>query len=432
MGALLAICAVIVLMMIGVPVVFSFAAMTFVLSFFYDVDISSLMTTGFWSVNSVILTALPLFIMTGFLMQAGGMAARLVSFVEALVGNSKAGMGSSMVVACGIFGAISGTASAAVASIGTIMIDPMEKHGYKREYTSALLGISSLLGLLIPPSITMILYAVVTRQSVAACFLATIGPGIMLIILLCFINWIKMRLQPDSVTPRVSFSERVENIGNAGWKALPALMMPIIILGGIYGGVFTPTEAAAIAVVFAIPVGLFVYKELDIKKVAKCLVEAAATTGVIMVILLFSFVASRIFTYERVPQELTELLMDLFQNKLLILLVVNIFLILLGMIMDDVSVVAIISPLLLPVMVNIGIDPIHFAAIVGTSVVIGCNSPPMAPILFMTCRIGKVGMSQVMKPAMSFIFLAALPVMLITTYWSPLALYLPKMMGYID
>lgn len=432
MGALLAILAVVVLMMIGVPVVFSFAAMTLILSIIYEIDISSLMTTGFWSVNSIILLALPLFVMTGYLMQAGGMAARLVSFVEALVGKSRSGMGSSMVVACGVFGAISGTASAAVASIGTIMIDPMEKHGYKREYTSALLGISSLLGLLIPPSITMILYAVVTRQSVAACFLATIGPGILLILMLCLLNWIKMRRHPDEADEVLNFRLRVEAVGNNMWKAFPALMLPVIILGGIYGGVFTPTEAAAIAVVYSIPVGMFVYRELNFKKMVQCLVAAATTTGVIMVILVFSFVASRIFTYERIPQQLTDLLMDMFQNKLLILLVVNIFLILLGMIMDDVSVVAIVSPLLLPVMVNIGVDPIHFAAIVGTSVVIGCNSPPMAPILFMTCRIGKVGMSQVMRPALGFMAFAALPVMLITTYWAPLALYLPKLFGYID
>ncbi|WP_221800883.1 TRAP transporter large permease [Oceanobacter mangrovi] len=432
MGALFAIAAVVLLMMIGVPVVFSFAAMTLVLSYVYDVDVSSLMTTGFWSINSLILLALPLFVMTGYLMQAGGMAARLVNFVEALVGRSRAGMGSSMVVACGVFGAISGTASAAVASIGTIMIGPMERHGYKREYTSALLGISSLLGLLIPPSITMILFAVVTRQSVAACFLATIGPGILLIIMLCFLNWLKVRKQEDSAVESLTFSERMADVRKTGWKALPALFLPFIILGGIYGGVFTPTEAAAIAVVYAIPVGLFVYRELDLKSMFRCLLQAAATTGVIMVILVFSFVASRIFTLERVPQELTEVLMDTFQSPILILLLVNVFLILLGMFMDDVSVVAIISPLLLPVMQDIGVSPVQFAAIVGTSVVIGCNSPPMAPILFMTCRIGQVGISKVMRPAMFFMFFAALPVMLVTTYWSPLALYLPRMFGYID
>lgn len=430
MGALIAILAVVVLMMIGVPVVFSFAAMVFILSILYDIDVSSLMTTGFWSINSVILVALPLFVMTGYLMQSGGIARRLVDFIEALVGRSRAGMGTSMVVACGVFGAISGTASAAVASIGSIMIKPMEKHGYGRGYTSALLGISSLLGLLIPPSITMILYAVVTRQSVAACFLAMIGPGILLMILLSMLNMfhVKKHLGGDHKKP--PFAARMKETGKTGIIALPALILPLLILGGIYGGFFTPTEAAAIAVVYAIPVGLFVYRELTLRKIAAGMVHAATTTGIIMIILVFSMVASRIFTLERIPQELTDFLLTTFQSPLLILFMVNVFLILLGMIMDDLSVIAIISPLMVPVMAEIGVDAIQFAAIIGTSVVIGANSPPMAPILFMACRVGNVSLSAVLKPALYFMFFAAFPVMLVTTYWPPLALTLPRLLGF--
>jgi C4-dicarboxylate transporter DctM subunit len=432
MEALIAIGVVMLLMLIGVPVVYSFIGMTAVLSFMYDIDVSTLMTTGFWSINSLILIALPLFIMTGYLMQAGGIATRLIQFVEVLVGRSSTGMGSSMVVACGIFGAISGTASAAVASVGTIMIGPMEKHGYDRPYSSSLLGISSLLGLLIPPSITMILYAVVTRQSVAACFLATIGPGLLLIVFLCIYNKIRMRFVADSPQERMNFQQRLSELGDTGWKALPALMLPVIILGGIYGGIFTPTEAAAVAVAYAIPVGLFIYKELDIKKIFRCFIQAATTTGVIIVILVFSFISSRILTFEGIPEQLTDVLLEMFENKLIILLVINVFLIILGMIMDDISVIAIASPLLLPVMVDLGIHPVHFAAIIGTSVVIGCNSPPMAPILFMSCRVGNVGMSQVLKPATGLMLFTALPVMLITTYWEPLALYLPEAFGFIE
>ncbi|WP_420586099.1 TRAP transporter large permease [Ruegeria sp.] len=431
MGALIAIIAVVALMMIGVPVVFSFAAMTLILSVIYDVDVSSLMTTGFWSVNSVILVALPLFVMTGYLMQTGGIAKRLVDFVEAVVGKSKTGMGTSMIVSCGIFGAISGTASAAVASIGSIMIDPMEKHGYSRAYTSAMLGISSLLGLLIPPSITMILYAVVTRESVAACFLATIGPGILLMIVLSILNTVHVRRHLGGNDEKLPLAERLAESAQTGWRAIPALLLPVIILGGIYGGIFTPTEAAAIAVVYAIPVGLFVYRELNFKKIGQAVVAAATTTGVIMVILVFSFVASRIFTLERVPQQLTDVLLGTFESPILILLMVNIFLILLGMIMDDVSVIAIISPLMVPVMAEIGVDAVHFAAIIGTSVVIGANSPPMAPILFMACRVGGVGMSDVIKPALYFMAFAALPVMLVTTYYSPLSLFLPRLLGFL-
>lgn len=432
MEALIAIVALIVFMLIGVPVVFSFAAMVMILTLLYDVSWSMPMITGYWTVNSVILVALPLFVMTGYLMQTGGIAKRLVDFVEALVGRSRTGMGTSMVVSCGIFGAISGTASAAVASIGSIMIGPMEKHGYSRGYTSALLGISSLLGLLIPPSITMILYAVVTRQSVAACFLATIGPGIALMIMLALLNRFHVSRHLGGNEEKMPWGERVSEIGSTGWRAIPALMLPVIILGGIYGGIFTPTEAAAVAVVYAIPVGLFVYRDLSWKKIFDAVVHAAATTGVIMIILVFSFIASRIFTIERVPQQLTDVLIGTFESPIIILLMVNVFLILLGMIMDDVSVIAIVSPLMVPVMAEIGIDPVHFAAIIGTSVVIGANSPPMAPILFMACRVGDVRMTNVIKPALFFMTFAALPVMLLTTYWSPLALFLPRLLGFIE
>lgn len=432
MGALIAIGMVVLLMLIGVPVVFSFAAMVATLAFFYDVDVTFLATTGFSSINSIILIALPLFIMTGYLMQSGGLAARLVAFVEALTGRSRSGMGSSMVVACGIFGAISGTASAAVASIGTIMVGPMQKHGYEKPYIAGLLGISSLLGLLIPPSITMILYAIVTRQSVAASFLATIGPALLLILFLCVYNAIKIRLTPGVVSTKMPLNERAKAIGDTGWKAIPALMLPVIILGGIYGGIFTPTEAAAVAVAYAIPVGMFVYKGLNIKKVLECMVAAATTSGIIIIILFFSFIVSRILTLEGVPQQLTTFLLDTFENKIVILLMVNVFLIMIGMIMDDVSVIAIASPLLVPVVAQLGIDPIHFAAIIGTSVVIGCNSPPMAPILFMSCQVTEVGVSQAIRPTLSLMLFTALPVMLITTYWPPLALYLPRLLGYVN
>ena len=433
MGAVFALICVVLLMVIGVPVVLAFAAMTLVLVIYYGVDPSLVMTTGFWSINSVILLAMPLFIMTGYVMQAGGMAQRLVTFIEALVGANKRGMGTSMVVACGVFGAISGTASAAVASIGTIMAPSMHKHGYPRSYTSALLGVSSLLGLMIPPSITMILYAVVTRQSVAACFLATIGPGLLLMLLLCISNAFQARkFAVNEGSPGAAdVTSKPISKRKAAAVAFPVLLVPVIILGGIYGGIFTPTEAAAVALAYSIPVAMLFYKELKWAQLKESIVHAATTTGVIMIILLFSFVASRIFTLEQIPRQLTDVLLSTFQSKMLILLVVNAFLILLGMIMDDVSVVAIASPLLLPVMQNIGIDPIHFAAIIGTSVVIGCNSPPMAPILFLSSRVCEVNSAEVIRPTLRLLLTTAVPVMLITTYFEDLALFLPRLLGYM-
>ncbi len=432
MGAVIGLIVVIALIIVGVPVAFAFAGMSLVLAAVYQIDVSALMTTGFWTINSVILMALPLFIMVGYLMQSSGMAESLINFVDSLVGRIRGGMGATLVVTCGIFGAISGTATAALAAIGTIMVPAMEERGYPRPYTSALLSISSLLGILIPPSITMILYAFVTRQSVAACFLSTVGPGVLLIIIMSTINGIMVRKMPGIiVTPRIAFKAQAKKVGTSAFRATPALLMPLLILGGIYGGVFTPTEAAAVAVIYSIPVGFLIYKGLKPGTFVRALVDAATTTGVIMIILLFALIASRIFSMERIPQMLTALTIGLSENKYLVLLMVNVFLIFMGMIMDDVSVTVIIAPMLLPAMVEIGIHPVHFAAIVGTSVVIGANSPPVAPILYMACRIGKVKIHEIMKPALIFMLFGALPVMLVTTYWPDLSLFLPKLLGYL-
>jgi len=432
MEAVMGFCLLLVLMTIGVPIAFAFAGMTYFLTIMYDIEISTLMTTGFWSINSIILLALPLFIMAGYLMQRGGLANKLVDFVLAYVGHVRGGLGSSMVITSSIFGALSGTATAAVASIGTLMIPPMETKGYPREYSTALVSISSVIGLLIPPSITMILYAVVTRQSVAACFLSTVIPGILLMMLLVALNTYLAGKMPNiHTTKALPFVEGVKFKARATYKAAPALFLPFIILGGIYGGVFTPTEAAAVALVYAVPVGFFIYKGLTLRGYASAIVEAAATTGSVMLILLFSFVASRVLTMEGVPQDLAEWLLNTFQNKYGVLLAVNLLLIVLGMLIDDVSVTAILSPLLLPAMVEIGVHPVHFAAIVGTNVIIGANSPPVAFILFVACRIGKVEMHDVVKHIVIFIVFAAVPVMLITTYVPAFALWLPKYLGYL-
>jgi C4-dicarboxylate transporter DctM subunit len=431
MEALIAIACLVILMLIGVPVAFSFAGMTIALSIIYDVNFQSLMLTGFWSMNSVILMALPLFIMTGYLMQSGGLANRLIEFIESMVGRVKGGLGISMILAAAIFGAISGTASAAVASIGSVMIGPMEERGYSRAYTSALLGISSLLGILIPPSITMILFAAVTRQSVAACFAATLGPGLLLIVGLCIANYfMHSRYKPDDASKvKLSAGREMPRLGPATKRAFPALTLPVIILGGIYGGFFTPTEAAAVSVVCAITVGIFIYRDLSGSAILRSLADAAETTGVILIILLFSLVVGRIMSMERIPQEITQFMLETFKDPVWILLVVNLFLIIAGMIVDDLSVTVIISPLLLPVMVQSGVHPVHFAAIVGTSVVIGANSPPTAPILYMACRIGQVEIHQTVGPAVKLMALVALPVALITTYVPEVSLFFPKLFG---
>ncbi|WP_445399633.1 TRAP transporter large permease [Zobellella sp. An-6] len=432
MEGLIAIGLLMLLMIIGVPVAWSFAGVLAYMAYVYDANLNTLMLQGYRSVDSVILIALPLFVLTGYLMQSGGIARRLVDFIEVMIGKRRGGMGASMVMASGIFGAIAGTATAAVASIGTIMIGPLEQRGYPRSYSSALLGISSLLGILIPPSITMILFAVVTRQSVAACFAASVGPAILLMLGLIIANRIGVGRFFNEVSSAAGKGfEPLPGKGRATIKAVPALSLPVIILGGIYGGVFTPTEAAAVAAFSAMLIGFFIYRDLNLKSFAKSVVAAAETTGTVILILLFSFMIGRILASERIPQDLTEMVTTLIENPLLILIVVNLFLIVAGMIMDDVSVTVVVAPLFLPLMVDTGIHPVHFASIVACSVVIGANSPPVAPILYMACRIGRVSIHKTVKPALALMVFVGMPVMLITTFVPELSLFLPRWLGFL-
>src|SRR5690554_5413728 len=426
MEGLLAIALLIVLMAIGVPVAWSFAGTLAYLVFIYDTNLSTLLLQGFRSLNSIVLLALPLFVLAGYLMQSGGIADRIIRFIDVLVGGRRGGMGASLVLSSGFFGAIAGTATAAVASIGTIMIDPLEKRGYPRGYSTALLGISSLLGILIPPSITMILFAVVTRQSVAAAFAATIGPALLLIAALIVYNRFYVGRFMKEIPGEVF--EKGKR-GRAVLGAMPALVMPFIILGGIYGGVFTPTEAAAVAVAAAIVIGALIYRDLTWSGFGRSVVAAAETTGTIILILLFSFMISRILAFERVPQELTEAVLSLSLGPIGTLLLVNAVLIITGALMDDVSVTVVIAPLFMPVLVEVGVDPLHYAAIVGCSVVIGANSPPVAPILYMACRIGRVPIHETIGPVMALLTFVALPVMLVTTFWPTLSLFFPKLFG---
>jgi len=431
MEGLFAILLLLVLMGLGVPIAWSFAGVLAYLALAYDANLDSLMMQGFRSVDSVILIALPLFVLTGYLMQSGGIASRLVTFIETLVGRRRGGMGASMVLASGVFGAIAGTATAAVASIGTIMIGPLEQRGYPRGYSSALLGISSLLGIMIPPSITMILFAVVTRQSVAALFAATVGPALLLIVGLILANRFAAGRLFQEVAGAAPPSGEQPSKARATWRALPALSLPFIILGGIYGGVFTPTEAAAVAAFAAIVIGFLIYRDQSFMHFSRSIIAAAETTGSIILILLFSFMIGRILAFERVPQDLTELITTLIQNPLLILVAVNIFLILAGAILDDVSVTVVVAPLFLPLMMETGIHPVHFGAIVACSVVIGANSPPVAPILYMACRIGRVSIHKTFAPALQLIAFVGIPVMLVTTFVPELSLFLPRLLGFI-
>lgn len=425
---LIAIGLLLLFMLLGVPVAWSFAGVLLYLVWAYDTNTATLLLQGYRSLDSVILLALPLFVLAGYLMQSGGIAQRLIAFIEHMMRGRKGGLGASMVMSSTVFGAISGTATAAIASVGTIMIDPLSKRGYDRGYSSALLGLSSLIGILIPPSITLILFGVVTRQSITALFAATIVPGLMLALGLILYNRIVFHNRPEGTG--LPLEKGVSRL-TLTWRALPGLVLPFIILGGIYGGYFTPTEAAAIAVVSATLIGFFIYRDLTLRKFRDSLVAAGETTGTIILILLFSFMIGRILAFEGVPQDLTRAVSQVTDERILILLMVNLFLIFVGMVMDDLSVTVVIAPLFMPLMQLHGVDPVHYGAIVACSVVIGANSPPVAPCLYMACRIGKVSVHHSIKPAILMILTVAVPVALLVTFVPAFSLWMPRLLGFM-
>jgi C4-dicarboxylate transporter, DctM subunit len=429
MTALLGMGLLVVLMLLGVPVAWSFAAVLAWFVWAYDVNTTTLLLQGFRSLDSVILLALPLFVLAGYLMQSGGVAARLIAFIEHMVRNRKGGLGASMVLSSSVFGAISGTATAAIASVGTLMITPLAERGYPRGYSSALLGLSSLIGILIPPSITLILFGVVTRQSITALFAATVIPGLLLMLGLIVYNRVIFRHQRPAALLAAAGTASHGGGGRKTLIALPALCLPVLILGGIYGGVFTPTEAAGVAVFAALFIGFFIYRDLTPRRFVRSVVAAGETTGTIILILLFSFMISRVLAFEGIPQDLTRAVSAISEHAVVILLLVNLFLIVAGMVMDDLSVTVVIAPLFLPLMLLHGIDPIHFGAIVACSVVIGANSPPVAPCLYMACRIGRAPIHDAVGPALTMLFTVATPVLLLVTFIPGLSLWLPRLLG---
>ena len=361
-------------------------------------------------------------------MGSTGIASRLINISDSILGRKKSGLGTVSIVSCAIFGAIAGTATAAVAAIGSIMIPRMVKRGYPRGHATGLVACSSVLGQLIPPSVPMILYAWATWQSVAACFLSTVVPGIILVIIYSIINWFMCRKLPIKVSAPISPKEQVKEFGQASYKGFYALLMPIIVLGGIYGGIFTPTESAGVGALYCIFVGFFIYRTLKFKQLADTMVDSITTTGVVVLMVFFVMILSRLYVMGNVPQRLVATLTGITDNKYIILLMVNLFLIILGMLMDDFSGTLLAAPLLFPLMQAIGVHPIHFAAILGTNLGLGNVTPPTAPILYLAGRIGKCKFDELLTPAVKFMLFGAIPVVLLTTYFPFLSLWLPHLL----
>jgi tripartite ATP-independent transporter DctM subunit len=400
------------------------------MTFFANISMKGLLLWGFSQVTNPILLTIPLFILAGSLMSESGIAKYLLNFVNSFIGRIKGGLGVVSIVTCAIIGAISGSGFTGVAATGPILIPQMVKEGYPRGYATALVTVSSILGLLIPPSTIMIIYGWVTETSILACFLATVGPGLLIVFSFSVINLIAVKTMPLKLEPPLKTKERIKRITFCTWQAIPALLMPIIILGGIYGGIFTPTEAAAVAVFISIPIGFIIYKGLKARNFYNTVKDSATSVGTIMIMIFLALILGQSFVWLRVPQAIVNLMFGITTNRFLRLLMINVLLFIIGMLVNDATGMVLAAPMLLPLVKELGITPVQFAAIMGTNLAMGGVTPPYASILYLGMRVGKVDFIEILKPTLMFIFLGYIPVVLITTYWAPLSLFLPRLLGF--
>lgn len=428
METIITIIILLVTLMFGVPIPLCFGASViwFCLSMGYDPTM--LLPYGYNKMGSVVLLCIPMFILAGGIMEKGNIGSALVNFVEKFIGRIKGSLAYVAIITSALFGAISGSGAATLSCIGSILAPKMRDANYPLGKTAAILAASAPLGLLIPPSALQIMYAFVGNQSVLACFLSTVIPGIIVTILLCIVSWFLLKDEPsvpDGVQENLkdwSLDLKVKTV-----KAIPALVMPGIILGGIYGGFMTPTEAAAVVVLYTIPVGMFIYKGLTLKGLWKVFVDSATTTGVIMVMLFTVNMLCRIFIMENLPTTIMNLLLSVSDNKYVILMMINLFLIIVGMLIDDTSGILLCTPILLPTILELGVHPVHFAAIIGVNLGMGNITPPTAPFLYLSSRITKANVPDMLVPTVKLIAFAWLPTLLLTTYVPEIALFLPRL-----
>lgn len=368
------------------------------------------------------LMAIPFFILAGSLMETGGISRRLVNLANSLVGGMTGGLAIVTVVTAMFFSAISGSSAATTAAIGSILIPAMVKRGYDIRFASATQAVSGELGVIIPPSIPMILFGISAGVSIGDLFLAGFIPGIMISFSLILTCWYIAKRKGYKGEGQFSWAVTAK----AFKEALLALLMPVIILGGIYGGLFTPTEASVVAVVYAFIVGVFVYKELKWKDLVNIFAKSSITTSIIMIIIANAGMFGWILTREQVPQKIGEFFTSISDSPLVFLFLVNLLLWFVGMFFETSAAVIILAPLLTPVAIALGIDPVHFGMIMIVNLAMGMVTPPVGVNLFVACQIAGIRLDQIMKPLIPFLIVLIVDILIIT-YIPKISLFLPQL-----
>lgn len=381
--------------------------------------VSQRMATG---LDSFALLAIPFFILSGELMNKGGIAHRLIAFAKTLVGALPGGLALINVIAAMLMGAIAGSAMASASAMGSILGPEMEKEGYSKEFGAAVNITSATTGLVIPPSNVLIVYSLASGgASIAALFLAGYIPGIMTGLFLMLVASFWARKKKYKVGKRSSLKEMFKTFVDA----LPSLFMLVVVIGGIVTGIFTATEASAIAVLYSLILG-FVYKEISVKKLPQILLDSSATTAIVMLLIGASMCMSWALSYENIPQDISSGLLSLSDNKIIILLIINLLLLFVGVFMDMTPAVLIFTPIFLPVVTKLGLDPVHFGIIMVLNLCIGLCTPPVGSVLFVGVGIAKTTIEKVFKPLLP-LFIAMLVALFLVTYFPQLSLWLPSL-----
>lgn len=429
-SALIMIVVFVLLMVIQVPIAIAIGLAT-LLAMFFSIEPGAAMTTVaqrlVGGVNSFALLAIPFFILSGLLMGRGGIAHRLIEFAKVLIGMLPGGLALVNIVSCMLFGSISGSAVAATSAIGGFMIPEMNRQGYKKEFNTAVTVAASTTGLLIPPSNILIIYSLASGGvSIGALFLAGYIPGMLVGLMLMAVCMIYAKLNNYPRSKAYGLKESLFKI----LDALPSLFMIVMIIGGIVGGIFTATEASALAVLYSLFLSIVVYKQVKISELPEIFIKTVETTAIVMFLIASSAAMSWMLSFENIPQLLSDTLLTLSENPLIILLIINIILLLVGTFMDMTPAVLIFTPIFLPVVAEMGISPLHFGIMMILNLSIGLCTPPVGTVLFVGCGVGKTTIAQLIKPLMP-LYAAMITALMLVTFIPGISEFLPRLFGLI-
>lgn len=412
-----------VLMLTGMPISISLGLT--VLTFLFtmtQVPIESVALKLFTGIEKFEIMAIPFFILAGNFLTHGGVARRMINFAASMVGHWHGGLALAGVMACALFAAVSGSSPATVVAIGSIILPAMVKQGYPKGFGAGVITTSGALGILIPPSIVMVMYSVSTNTSVGQLFMAGVVPGLLLAFFLGLTTWFLAKKHNYPRMPKASWAERWAAFRKSAW----GLLLIVIVMGGIYTGMFTPTEAAAVSAVYAFVVAVFVYKDMTIKKVPKVLLDSAAMSAMLLYIITNAVLFSFLMTSENIPQAMAGWIMDKGFGIISFLLVVNILLLLAGNVMEPSSIVLIMAPILFPVAMKLGIDPVHFGIIMVVNMEVGMCHPPVGLNLYVASGITKMGITELTVAVLPWL-MTMIGFLLLITYVPQITMWLPNL-----